>query len=952
MKKTIIPISYILTTITISLFLLQSCNTSSYRKNNDGITVFSSESGGKPGCSVRLQVIDDKVIHVTAVEGNKFSESQSLIAVSRVRPLPEFTVESENDTVTLSTSALRVRVVAETGEVIFADVKGRTILAEKQGGGRSFENVTVDGKPYYAVRQQFESVEGEALYGLGANQTSFMNLKGKDADLFQYNTMAVTPFIISSANYGILWDNYSRTRFGDIREYDNISSLRLYDRDGNEGALTATYKDRSDSHKIFDVRKEQEINYQFIPDLKRFPQGYDLNTGTVTWEGSLESDTTGLHKFLFTSAGYARLWVDNELLFDRWRQCWNPSSNRFDLMMEQGRRYNIKIEWTPDGGESFIALKYLKPADQNDQARISFYSEVADQIDYYFISGESMDEVIRGYRDVTGKAPVMPEWAMGFWQSRERYTRQDELLSVVGEYRKRHIPIDNIVLDWQYWPIDKWGDHEFDPERFSDPAGMIATLHDSLHTHLMISVWAKYYVGTENYERMNSRGWLYKYNVDLGRKDWLGYVSTFYDAYNAEARQEFWRQINDKLYSKGVDAWWLDATEPDICSNLPMDERKMLMNPTALGPSSKYFNAFSLMQAQAVYDGQRATSPGSRVFILTRSAFAGLQRYSAANWSGDIAARWHDMKAQIPCALNFSMSGIPYWTMDIGGFAVESRYYNARGETLEEWREMMTRWFQFGAFCPLFRSHGQYPYREIYNIAPENHPAYRSMVYYDILRYRLMPYIYSLAGKVYNDDYTIMRGLAMDFPDDKKVFDIDDQYMFGPSILVSPVTDFKARSREVYLPEGAGWYDLFTGEFYEGGKSINVSAPYERIPLFIRAGAVIPFGPEIEYTSEKREDPVTLLIFTGTDGDFVLYEDEGINNNYEKGAFSVIPVTYSEADHSVTIGDRQGVFDGMITDRLFRIIEVSPGKSLGSDFDAIPYKEIKYDGSSLKVSLH
>ncbi len=299
----------------------------------------------------------------------------------------------------------------------------------------------MSGESCLAVRQQFESHTDEAIYGLGANQTSFMNLKGKDADLFQYNTMAVVPFIISNRNYGILWDNNSRTKFGDIREWSELSAMKLYDSKGVEGGLTAIYADRKTGKKVFVTRSEEEINYQFIPDLVKFPEGFNLGDGKVIWEGEFESDTTGEHKFMFNSAGYAKLWVDGKLIFDRWRQCWNASSNYFTMRLEEGKRYPLKIEWIPDGGESFITLKYLTPLDEEEQQRISFWSEVADQIDYYFISGENMDEVISGYRTVTGKAPVMPKWSMGFWQSRQRYTTQEEVLGVVSEYRKREIPL-------------------------------------------------------------------------------------------------------------------------------------------------------------------------------------------------------------------------------------------------------------------------------------------------------------------------------------------------------------------------------------------------------------------------------------------------------------------------------------------------------------------------------
>lgn len=931
--------------------VLVSCKQAPVKQISDGIIVHVNPPESKIDYSIRLQVVTDQIIHVTAIPGKDFIDDSSLMVIYNPSAAVNFTLDENNDSVFLKTNSLTALVIKSTGEVKFSDSHGNTILAEKQGGGKTFEPVTIDGKDFFTIRQQFESQTDEALYGLGANQTGYLNMKGKDADLFQYNTQAVVPFIVSTGNYGILWDNYSRTKFGDDREQDYLSSLKLYNKDGEEGGFTAIYFDKRDPKKIFTTRVEKEINYQFIPDLKKFPEGFNLGEGAVTWEGTMESSVPGTHKFMFTSAGYAKLFVDGKLLFDRWRQCWNTSSNRFDFQMEAGKKYSVRIEWIPDGGESFIAFQHLNPLPEEEQNRISFYSEVAQQINYYFIMGQSMDEVISGYRTLTGKAPMMPKWAMGFWQSRERYKTQDEIVGIVKEFRKRQIPIDNIVLDWQYWPIDKWGDHEFDPTRFPNPRQMMSTLHDSLHTKLMISVWAKYYVGTKNYEVMDKNGWLYKFNIEKDRKDWLGYVSTFYDAYNPDARKEFWNQINDKLYSVGVDAWWMDATEPDLCSNLPMDERKALMNPTALGSAAQFFNAFSLAQAKGVYEGQRAVNPNQRVYILTRSAFAGLQRYAAANWSGDIAARWHDMKAQIPCGLSFSVSGIPYWTMDIGGFAVEGRYYNPSPQDTEEWRELTTRWFQFGTFAPIFRVHGQYPFREMFNIAPVNHPAYQSMLAYDKLRYRLIPYIYSLTGMTWLNDYTIMRPLVMDFFSDKNVLNIYDQFLFGPSILVNPVYEFKARSRVVYLPASTGWYDFNTGKHYDGGQTINASAPYSFIPLFIREGAILPVGPEIQYTSEKPADPITLLVFDGKDGAFTLYEDEGTNNDYENGAYTLIPFSYDNASKSLVIGQRKGQFEGMISNRQFKIILVTPISPKKLNFDGRPDITITYDGTEQKVEL-
>jgi alpha-D-xyloside xylohydrolase len=563
-----------------------------------------------------------------------------------------------------------------------------------------------------------------------------------------------------------------------------------------------------------------------------------------------------------------------------------------------------------------------------------------------------MDKIISGYRTLTGRSPLVPKWALGFWQSRERYKTQEEVISTVEEFRKRKIPLDNIVLDWSYWRQDDWGSQEFDATRFPSPDSMILHLHNKYHAHFMISVWPKFYEGIPAYRYFDEKGWLYKRNIADRQRDWIGkgYVSTFYDAFNKDARQGFWDLLNKKLFSKGVDAWWMDASEPDILSNVSPEKRKQQMTPTALGSSAEYLNAYPLENAKGIYEGQRTTDPDKRVFILTRSAFAGSQHYAATVWSGDIAARWSDMRTQISAGLNFSLSGLPYWTMDIGGFSVEHRYENATGKDLDEWREQMTRWYQFGAFCPIFRVHGQFPYREIYNVAPSDHPAYHSMLYYDRLRYRLLPYIYSLAAMVSREDYTIMRALVMDFPLDPAVKDIGDQYLFGPSLLINPVTTYEARTRELYLPAGQGWYDLYSGHYTEGGQKIAAAAPYERIPLFVKEGSIIPFGPELQYSSEKPADPITLNVYTGRDASFTLYEDENINYNYEKGACARIPVTWNEASKTLTIGRREGSFKGMLSQRVFKINWISRSGDHPLDFNAPASASVHYGGE--KITVH
>ena len=404
----------------------------------------------------------------------------------------------------------------------------------------------------------------------------------------------------------------------------------------------------------------------------------------------------------------------------------------------------------------------------------------------------------------------------------------------------------------------------------------------------------------------------------------------------------------------------MDASEPDILSNASMDYRKKLTGPTATGSSTEFFNTYSLLNAQAIYEGQRQTEPNQRVFLLTRSGFLGLQRYSTATWSGDIATRWEDMKAQITAGLNYSIAGLPYWTMDIGGFCVEKRYENAQrlfdakgieNEDLKEWRELNARWHQFGAFVPLYRTHGQFPFREIFNIAPENHPAYKSILFYHKLRYSLMPYIYSLAGQIHFDDYTIMRPLPMDFANDRNVLNVNDEYMFGPSLLINPVCEYKATSRKVYFPECAGWYDIYNGTYLKGGQELTVDAPYERIPVYVKAGSIIPVGPDIEYTGQKESEPITLFVYAGADAEFDFYNDEGVNYNYEKGDFARIHISYSEANRTLTIGQRQGQYNGMPQTQQFNIVLVTSEKPVKFGYKAKPVKTVKYDGQQQSVNL-
>ncbi len=820
--------------IILIAFFLTSCYQQGWRKTDNGLIIRLKRENASGPVKIKAEVISAGIIHVIASPRKGFSTDKSLCVTGKsISPTP-FRVTRDTDNLILSTSEIKARISLESGQVVFLDENNNIILTEQKNGGKTFSPISVEGTDGYTMRQVFESPDSEAFYGLGQHQSDEFNYKGLNESLFQYNTKVSIPFILSTRNYGILWDNYSFTKFGDPRDYSQMDLFNLYGDKGENGGLTASYYTDSDPDKIFIRRKESSVDYEDLTSIKNFPAGFQFYGSTITWTGKIEPKETGLFHFKLYYAGYVKLYLDNELIVpERWRTAWNPNTYKFQKKMEKGKQYSIKLEWQPDGGVSYIGLKALSPVRPEEQGNLSLWSEMGDQIDYYFIKGDSFDKIISGYRLLTGKAPVMPKWALGYWQSRERYRSQDQLLDVVKEYRKRNIPLDNIVLDWSYWPVDQWGSHEFDPKFFPDPSGMVDAVH-RLNAKIMISVWPKFYINTGHFKEFDSRGWMYRQAVTDSVRDWIGkgYIGSFYDAYRPEARDLFWNQVREHLYTRGFDAWWMDATEPDILSNSAMEYRKKLSTPTALGPSTKYFNAYALVNAMAIYNGQRSADRGKRVFILTRSGFPGLQKYSTATWSGDIGTRWEDLKAQIPAGLNFAMSGIPYWTMDIGGFCVENRYTRAaeESEDLNEWRELNTRWYQFGSFCPLFRSHGQFPFREVFNISPEGHPAYKSMVFYDKLRYRLMPYTYTLAGLAYFNDYTIMRAMVMDFQGDKNVMNTGDQYMFGPSLLVAPVYRYKATTREVYFPAGCGWYDFYSGKYITEDKDLKLMRPMNGYP--------------------------------------------------------------------------------------------------------------------------
>ncbi|ESQ83136.1 hypothetical protein AEAC466_14835 [Asticcacaulis sp. AC466] len=930
-----------------------------YEKTATGIVVKPDTGAAK---EIRLEVMSDAIIHVLAVDDPARQQMPSLMTVAQ--PGGSFTVSETKNAVTLKAAKASAVVSLQSGLVTFYDAAGKPVLTETRA---AITPVTIEGQPFVATHAQFNTGTRESFYGLGQHQNAQMDMNGEDVLLSQHNMDVAIPFVVSDKNYGVLWDNNSITRWGNPTPYALFSrDLKLTAEDGSQGLTAKYYVDG----KLVLTRVETDIRYQYLKDVAaNWPTDPALSkaatqgkTVLVVWDGTMTSDVAGVHKMQLYSSDYADLTLDGKKVLSVWRQGWNPWYHNFEQTFAKGKPVKFHLEWKPSGG--MVAVTHNNPQSSADQHSLQFSSEAGTGLNYYFIASDSIDGVIGGYRHLTGQAPMMPKWAYGFWQSRQRYETQDQLLDVLKTYRDMKIPIDNMVQDWFYWPEDQWGSHDFDPKRFPNPQKMVDEVH-AQHAHIMISIWGKFYANTDNYKAFEKKGYMWTKNVEEGELDWVGkgYLNSHYSPYNQEARDMYYKSLHDKLVVKGFDAWWMDNTEPDVRSNTSPEDFAALITPTQMGPGAIVHNAYALMNTKAMYDGLVKDQPDTRQFILTRSGFAGVQRNAAAVWSGDTVGRWNNLYDQIAAGVNFSMSGVPNWTHDIGGYAQETRFQGTdvgglqenraaggtgTAEDMREWREMNLRWFQFGAFSPLFRSHGEGVKREIFIIAPEGSDMRDNMVWYDKLRYRLMPYIYATASDTYHASGTIMRGFAMDFPNDDKGKNIKDEYMFGKAFLVAPVYEYKARSRAVYLPAGADWYDFYTGAKVKGGQSVTVAAPVTQMPLFVKAGSVVPMGPVTQYVDEKPDAPLTLTVYTGADGSFSLYEDDGVSNGYTRGEFSRIPLVYNEKTGELSIGARTGSYPGMVANRVFRVRFVQPGVSTSAAFDDFD-TEVAYSGAAVMV---
>lgn len=898
--------------------------------------------------NIRAQFYADDTVRIVKWPLDGTPDKTSLVVLQKDPLSLKLSLQETPEAVILNSPKLSVRVSRADGAVEYRTADGRVLLKEQ--GQAAIAPATIQHETNaFSVQQNFTLTPEEGIYGLGQHQDGVMNWRGHTVALVQSNTDAVTPFLISTAGYGLLWDNYSKTVFAD------------------------------EPHKM-----------------------------------SLES-------------------------------------------------------------------------------------EVADNLDYYFIAADTMDGAIAGYRTLTGQAPMYGKWAYGYWQSKEHYKTREELLGVAAEYRRRQIPIDNMIQDWNYWGgNNNWGGMFFDETQYPNPKEMVNLLHE-MNFHMIISIWPGLGPDTDIFKEMDRSGFLYN------QFGWAGFK--YYDAYNPKANEIYWKYLKEGLYSKGIDGWWIDSTEPDVINALTKEGTDAWMKYIGTnhrGPFARYLNPYSLVMTDALYQNLRKETDQRRAYILTRSTFAGQQRNAATTWSGDIGANWQVYRNQICAGLNHCMAGIPYWTFDIGAFVIGS--YGgvfSNGGKDPAYQELYARMFQFGTFCPIFRSHGSETPREIWEFGDFTEP----MIRFDHLRYRLMPYIYSLAWQVTNEGYTLMRGLPMDFPADKNTYSIDDQFLFGPSIMACPVTEYmyhrppedsilitpehfktkdgrpgleatyysdaefktvcrqqvepdinlfwytgwpdfiddatfsmrwegklvpaqtgphrfhmksfgpkrlfldgkevpcnywsvefytvpveleagkeydfafetsnavagafraqlfwktpqiharektfesRSQTQSVYLPAQTQWTDFWTGRTLPGGQTITDQAPIDRIPLWIKAGSIIPMGPFVQYAAEKPADPIELRIYPGADGRFTLYEDENDNYNYEKGVYATIDFQWDDGTHTLTIRDRKGSFPGMLRERTFHILLVGPDHGTGIDITPSPDKEILYNGRQQTIQL-
>ncbi len=856
-------------------YLAQGQVVKSFSRSTNGVIVNLTDG------TLNISPLADNAVRIRCYEGSE-PEVPELIFTSK-HATPEFEVTHSSSMIEVKESRIAVIVDRQTGKLSFANSSGKVFLSEV-AGTRELKPDSDMGQPCYVAGQSFESPEGEHLFGLGQFQDGNYNLRNVTRRLTQVNTQIALPFIYSSEGYGLLWHQYGLTDFNPADSFITLTKRERSAETGNQSSEVTTNTG---------VRK--------------------ISQGQSIYIGHFKAPVDGVYSVFLNLGGMGNrqyVAIDGKPCIDI-TNFWLPPTADALVKLKSGehqvevicRSENTpKLSWRLSDNET------------------TFRSPDARMLDYVVFYGPSADSVIAAYRNLSGNVPMLPRWAYGFWQCRERYTSSAELVSTTREFRKRKIPMDVIVQDWQYWGDNGWGVPEFDTTSYPDPTAWIKELHH-LHAHFCISIWSDPDKNSVLGKEYSSE------HLYIPDSKWLDY-------FNPLTRKEYWNTLDKNMFSHGVDAWWMDATEPE--------NDALHGKMTYLGPGDFYRLTYPMFVSRAVYDGQRESSSKKRVVILTRSAFLGQQRYGTINWSGDVGGTWDSFRRQIVAGLDYSMTGMPYWTTDIGGFFRPDSQY-----TSKSYQELLIRWYEWGAFNPIFRIHGFHSRTEPWNYDKQ---VQADMLKMEHLRYRLLPYIYSNAWQVTKYGSTIMRPLVMDFRKDTAALNQRYEYMFGKDFLVAPVIEPKANERNVYLPKPAIWYNFWTGERFNGGRIVKTEAPLDEIPLYVRAGSVVPMGPIIQYATEKI-NPIEIRIYPGANGSFKLYQDENNNYDYEKGLYSTVGFIWNDATRTLRIGRRQGHFPGMSKTMTLRLVVVSPHHGTGIGVTREVAKTVKYDGTEVKVAF-
>jgi alpha-D-xyloside xylohydrolase len=848
----------------------------SYEQSAEGIYIKLSDG------TLNIYPIADNAMRIRFFKGTQPEDTELIFIRNSQNPV--FKVNESPDAFEVNGSKISVSVDKQSGTLSFADNTGNIFLREKLNSRKLIPD-TVGGESCFRAEQSFESPDDEYFFGLGQFQDGHFNLKNITRRLIQVNSQISIPFIYSNKGYGLLWHQYGLT---DFNPADNFITLEKQEKPAGNN---------------------QTADITTTSGTQRRSQNQSVYCGT------LKVPADGIYS-LFVDYGDMEnrhfVTVDGKPCIDL-SNMWLPSTVSTLVNLTAGE-HQIQL--------ACKATNTPKVSWKITDNLTTFISPNAKLLDYVVFYGPSADDVIAAYRNLSGNAPMLPLWAYGFWQCRERYSSGDQLVETVNEFRKRNLPMDVIVQDWQYWGNNGWGVPQFDKINYATPADFIKKLH-VLNAHFSISIWS-------NPDKNSEIGQEYvKKNLYIPETPWLDY-------FNPLTRETYWNTLRDNLFTYGVDSWWMDATEPEN------DALKGIK--TYIGLGDFYRLTYPLMVSQAVYEGQRKTTSDKRVCILTRSAFLGQQRYGIINWSGDVGGNWDSYRRQIVAGLNYNITGLPYWTTDIGGFFRPGRSQYTDGK----YQELLARWFQWGAFNPVFRIHGFQTETEPWKYGQIVENNMRKMMN---LRYRLLPYIYSEAWQVTNNGSTIMRPLVMDFPGDISALGQPYEYMFGKVFLVAPITEPDITEWNVYLPKSTAWYDFWTGKQFDGGQTVKTPAPLNIIPLFVRAGSIVPMGKMIQYTGQLKTDTFEIRIYRGADGRFELYEDENDNYNYEKGVYSTIDFRWNNASGTLNIGKRNGEFPGMLQTRIFRIVLVSQEEGTGTDISKKFQKEVRYNGKEIRVVL-